>query len=141
MSGAFGAISRPTRRECPCGGYPSAGATYGDCWGRLHEGAAAASAEALMRSRYAAFALGDVAYLLRSWHARTRPASLTLDADDTWTGLEVLDTAAGGPADDEGTVTYRARRQDASGATHTMRETARFIRRAGRWVYLDGDVG
>ncbi|ESQ02386.1 SEC-C domain-containing protein [Streptomyces sp. PVA_94-07] len=50
---------------CPCG----TGRTYGECCGRFHAGSAeAATAEQLMRSRYAAFATRDAAYLLRTWH-------------------------------------------------------------------------
>jgi len=41
----------------------------------------------------------------------------------------------GGPADDEGIVGFRAHH-----AGGTMHERSRFVRRAGRWVYLDGVV-
>lgn len=62
--------ARPTPATCPCG-LPAA---YDDCCGRLHRGQApATTAEQLMRSRYSAFAVGDEAYLLRSWHPTTRP--------------------------------------------------------------------
>lgn len=93
-----------------------------------------------MRSRYSAFAVGDAGYLLRTWHARTRPATLSLERGGTWTGLEVLDTVGGGPEDATGVVTYRAHRRDEEGDS-VLTETARFVRRGGRWVYVDGDVG
>jgi SEC-C motif-containing protein len=54
-------------------------------------------------------------------------------------GLEVLRTVAGGPDDDSGVVEFRARSRDAAGE-HVLHETSRFERRAGRWVYVDGDV-
>ena len=92
-----------------------------------------------MRSRYSAFVVGDVDHLLRTWHARTRPASLDLDDTRTWTGLEVLDAIDGGVDDTTGVVTYRAHWRDPFG-DHVMTETACFTRRAGRWVYVDGDV-
>ncbi|GAB46963.1 YchJ family protein [Mobilicoccus pelagius] len=116
------------------------GTPYADCCGRLHEGAAAATAEELMRSRYSAFVVGDEGYLLRTWHPRTRPESLGLDPRHRWTGLEVLETADGAPGDDTGTVTYRARSRDTAGGRHEMTELAHFARRVGRWVYVDGDV-
>nr|BFF27092.1 hypothetical protein GCM10025732_50570 [Glycomyces mayteni] len=83
--------ARPT--QCPCG----SGETYAACCGRFHTGAAAApTAEALMRSRYSAFAVGDEPYLLRTWHPGTRPDRLDLAADArTWTGLDILDTTGG----------------------------------------------
>ena len=40
---------------CPCG----LGDDYESCCGRFHAGAPAPTAEALMRSRYSAFAVGD----------------------------------------------------------------------------------
>jgi hypothetical protein len=54
---------------CPCG----LGDDYASCCGRLHAGAPAPTAESLMRSRYSAFAVGDVGYLLRTWHPSSRP--------------------------------------------------------------------
>ena len=93
-----------------------------------------------MRSRYAAYALGHVDHLFRSWHPRTRPEDLRTQAEGglTWLGLEVLDTAGGGTADETGEVEFRARYRagDVEGVLH---ERSRFVRRAGRWVYLDGD--
>ncbi|MCO4773120.1 MAG: zinc chelation protein SecC, partial [Deltaproteobacteria bacterium] len=51
-------------RSCPCG----TGKDLEDCCGRLHEGAMAPSPEALMRSRYAAYAVGAVDYVLATTH-------------------------------------------------------------------------
>src|SRR3712207_8451687 len=63
-------------RRCPCG----TGLPYAECCGRLHDGTATAgTAEQLMRSRDSAFAVGDPAYLLATWHPSTRPPSLDLD--------------------------------------------------------------
>lgn len=91
-----------------------------------------------MRSRFSAFALGDVAYLLASWHPSTRPSSLTLDERTVWRRLQLVDTVAGGPDDEEGVVEFRASFRDASGAG-LLHERSRFVRVAGRWVYLDGE--
>lgn len=93
-----------------------------------------------MRSRYSAFAVGDESHLLRTWHPRTRPEALTLDPRHRWVGLEVLSATAGGVEDQVGAVRYRATSQNAAGARSVMTETSRFERRAGRWVYVDGDV-
>jgi SEC-C motif-containing protein len=90
-----------------------------------------------MRSRYAAYAVGDVDHLFRSWHPRTRPGDLALDPRTTWTGLEVL---ASGEEGETGFVEFRAhwRAGDTAGV---LAEHSRFVRRAGRWVYLDGETG
>lgn len=122
---------------CPCG----SGTSYDACCGRLHRGAAAAvTAEELMRSRYAAYAVGDLDHVFRTWHPRTRPDDLTADPGLTWTGLTVVATAGGGPGDDTGEVEFRAAYSNAAG-TGVLHERSRFERRGGRWVYVDGDVG
>ena len=88
-----------------------------------------------MRSRYAAYALGDVDHVFRSWHPATRPDELDALPDLDWCGLEILEVVDGGPTDEAGVVEFRANH-----ATGTMHERSRFTRRAGRWVYLDGIV-
>jgi SEC-C motif-containing protein len=96
------------------------------------------TAEELMRSRYAAYAVGDLDHVFRTWHPRTRPDDLSLAQGLTWTGLEVLDTVAGGPDDDTGIVEFRASYTVASAADRTgvLHERSTFERRAGRWVYV-----
>ncbi len=119
---------------CPCGST----LPYPECCGPLHEGRSdAPTAEALMRSRFTAFATGDTAYLLRTWHPRTRPDRLALDPRQQWFRLDVVDTNRGGPLDVTGTVEFHAHyRYD--GRTDTLRERSRFSRENGRWLYLDG---
>ncbi len=51
---------------CPCG----KAKPYAECCGVFHKGLAEApDAESLMRSRYSAFAVGDIDYLVRTLHA------------------------------------------------------------------------
>ncbi|MGY1849682.1 MULTISPECIES: YchJ family protein [unclassified Blastococcus] len=120
-------------RRCPCG----TGLPYAECCGRLHAGeATAVSAEQLMRSRYSAFAVGDAGYLLTSWHSTTRPASVELDPQVRWTGLDVLATTGGGLLATEGTVEFRAW-YVAGGERGSQHEISRFVREDGAWRYLD----
>lgn len=98
------------------------------------------TAEALMRSRFAAFRRGDAAWLLRTWHPRTRPAVLDLADSPRWRGLQIVDTVAGGPADDQGVVEFRATYLRPDGGLGILHERSRFVREDGRWLYLDGDV-
>lgn len=120
-----------TTRSCPCG-LPE---PYEACCGRFHSGTAAApTAERLMRSRYCAFVRQDGAYLLRSWHPRTRPERIDFDPGMRWTGLEILDTTGGSAFHSSGTVTFRASYRGGS-----LRERSRFERVDGVWVYVDGE--
>lgn len=97
-----------------------------------------------MRSRFTAFALGDEAHLLRSWHASTRPASVQLVPGQRWTRLEVLATLAGELLDPEGEVEFRAH-YERRGRPGVLHELSRFVRDdEGRWVYLgavDAELG
>lgn len=88
-----------------------------------------------MRSRYCAFVKRDEAYLLRTWHPRTRPTHLGLDRATRWTGLEILATTEGTPFHTTGTVTFRA-----SYAGGSLHEQSRFERQDGAWVYVDGEM-
>jgi len=122
---------------CPCG----SAAGYAGCCGPLHAGAAAATAEALMRSRYSAYVLGREDYLLATWHASTRPGALLLAAQrpaPTWLGLEVR--AQRGVDDGHAIVEFVARYRLGGGPARRLHETSRFVREAGRWYYVDGDV-
>ncbi|MBQ0862659.1 YchJ family protein [Streptomyces smyrnaeus] len=122
--------------DCPCGA-----GRYAQCCGRAHRGEAApATPEELMRSRYSAFVLGDTAYLLRTWHPETRPATLDLTGGPRWTGLEILDTTGGSAFHREGTVTFRAHHLGTGGEPGTQEERSRFVRVDGVWMYVDGTV-
>lgn len=92
-----------------------------------------------MRSRFSAFATGDAAYLLRTWHRSTRPRSLELDPEDRWYRLDVLRTERGGLLDTDGVVEFRAYRRSPSGRD-TLHEVSRFVREDRQWFYVDGAV-
>ena len=121
----------PDNSPCACG----LGEPYPECCGRFHRGAAAPTAELLMRSRFCAFAVRDAAYLLRTWHPRTRPRRIQFDPRQRWTGLEIIDRSGGGLFDPDGTVEFRAGYLvgDRPGTTH---ERSQFSRHEGLWVYV-----
>ncbi|MEE4542765.1 YchJ family metal-binding protein [Streptomyces sp. V4-01] len=117
---------------CPCG----LGAPYGECCGPFHTGRSTApTAERLMRSRYAAFAVRDPAYLLRTWSAGTRPAQLQLDHAVRWTALDILATTGGTAFHREGTVEFTAHYR-LDGHDGEQHENSRFLREHGHWVYV-----
>jgi SEC-C motif-containing protein len=130
----FGRKNLAYSGRCPC----LSGEQYDECCGRFHSGDAhAPTAEQLMRSRYSAFVVLEAEYLLRTWHPRTRPASLELDPDLEWRRLDILSTRQGGPLDREGTVEFAAHfKNERERGVH--RETSRFLRHDKRWYYLDG---
>jgi SEC-C motif-containing protein len=125
---------------CPC----HSGAKYKRCCGPFHGGAPAPTPEALMRSRYAAFALGLVQYLMDTTdpqgpHYGVNRARWGADLEGycgraTFPGLEVRGTGSDG---DTGWVEFRAEvtldGKDASFVEHST-----FTRRGGRWLYTLG---
>jgi SEC-C motif-containing protein len=120
---------------CYCG----SGQAYAACCGRLHSGAEnAASAEALMRSRYSAYVLGLEQYLLATWHASTRPAFLNLAADaaSKWLELEVRRHQVQDAS--HATVEFVARYR-VGGRGHRLHELSHFVREDGRWHYVAGE--
>jgi SEC-C motif-containing protein len=125
----------PSRQPCPC----DSGLAYADCCGPWHAGfktgAPAPTPEALMRSRYSAYGLGLIDYLLATWHPSTSPGELEL-SPVKWLGLEVRHAAQAG---DAGVVEFVARCRDSNGATR-LHETSRFVRQDGCWYYIDGEM-
>jgi SEC-C motif-containing protein len=114
---------------CPCG----SGAPHERCCGPWLDGAAAPTAEALMRSRYSAHVLGRIDYLMATWDAPDADAAAVEKwaRESEWLGLEIVSAA-------ESTVEFRARYRDKAGVEHVHHERSRFRRREGRWVYVDG---
>jgi SEC-C motif-containing protein len=121
---------------CPCG----SDSPFGRCCLPLHRGAAQAdTAEQLMRSRYSAYAVGDLDYVWQTWHPRTRPDTVTPNDELTWTGLEIVDAVDGQAGDQTGVVEFRAHYRQGR-QSGTLHERSRFAVRARRWLYVDGDI-
>jgi SEC-C motif-containing protein len=130
---------------CPCGG-PS----FATCCGPFIEGKAVPeTAEQLMRSRYAAYALRNEPYLLATWHESTRPTDAIINPDEKlqWLGLEVksalrLRQRKVTAQPNEDFVEFVARLRVA-GRGQRLHELSRFLREPGegglRWFYVDGE--
>ncbi|MEZ4220471.1 MAG: YchJ family protein [Polyangiaceae bacterium] len=103
----------------------------------------AKTAEELMRARYAAYALGEVDFVLDT---HTPEAGEDVDREQTtqwskqseWLGLEVLATEGGSESDDEGTVEFLARYKIKNVAVD-HRERAHFEKRDGVWLFADSE--
>ncbi len=119
---------------CPCDGARE----YAHCCQPIHRGELeAATPEALMRSRYSAFALGLIDYLRHSWAPETCPVDLELDPAQRWTRLRILDAPA--VEGERGVVHFRAHYRYGE-ERDFLEERSRFRREAGRWVYVDGEI-
>ena len=138
-------ISPDPQKPCPCG----TGIEFASCCApRLNGSAPAQTAEQLMRSRYTAHVVCDVAYLLKTWKA-PNPQSVNPDAikqwaqQSDWQGLVIHQTADGGPSDQEGWVEFSAFYLDLTQANATPtrhRENSRFVQHDGHWFYVEGET-
>lgn len=125
---------------CPC----DSGLPLAACCGRFHDGTPAPSAELLMRSRYSAYVLGLIDYLvdttLPAQQSRLdRQAMAAWSAQSTWLGLEVEHSEVIGGTPEHARVTFTARWHDGQGE-HTHRECSPFVQHAGRWYFIDPTV-
>lgn len=127
-------------KACPC----TSGTTYAECCQPYLEGKAAApTAEALMRSRYTAFAMGMVDYI----HDTLAPESRSdFDRKGTeqwakrseWKKLEIHETEQGQPGDEEGIVDFTAHYiMDGKKVAHPERSLFRFDRDDQRWYFVE----
>ena len=94
-----------------------------------------------MRSRYAAYALGEIDYILNSHNPSTQSEVDREGAEEwskraEWEGLTVHSSEESGAT---GTVEFTARYL-MQGRLFRHRERATFKRIDGRWFYLDGEM-
>lgn len=127
--------------SCACG----SGLPYAACCEPFHLGRTyAPTAEVLMRSRYCAYVVGQIDYLVGTTLPAVRTTDLWINYESTyktiqWIGLEVVATSQGGVADKTGKVEFKASYiQEGDRSIH--HEVSRFRRSGGKWYYMDGVV-
>lgn len=130
----------PVEPNCPCG----SGSPLSQCCGRYHVDRHAPSAERLMRSRYSAYVLGLVDYLVATTlpaqqPALDRDAMAAWSAQSTWLGLQVEDSEVFGGKPEHAHVTFVARWHDEQGEQQ-HRECSAFVQVDGHWYFLDPTV-
>jgi SEC-C motif-containing protein len=131
-----------TPLSCPCGG-----PCYAACCGPFIDGSAIPpGAEALMRSRYTAYALRHETYLRSTWHPSTCPADAIISDNEQlqWLGLEVKSAlrlrqrkVKPDTGSDRDSVEFVARYK-VNGRAYRLHELSCFVREGGRWFYVDG---
>ncbi len=129
-------------KRCPC----NSGGQYGACCRSYHSGKHPETALALMRSRYAAYALDFVDYIMETTH-RENPG---FESDhDKWqrelhefctetkfSGLEILEFVDG---ESSAVVAFRAHMKQ-QGEDVSFTERSSFVKQDGRWLYRSGEV-
>ena len=128
-------------KPCPCG----SGISYQECCEPYLSGTQKApTAEALMRSRYSAYAEHNIDYIIKTCvteDKRNIDEKQTRDWSEKsqWEGLKILSVNKGGPGDTEGTVEFEAR-YTRDGLKDVHHEKALFKKIGGDWMYDDGDI-
>lgn len=117
------------QRPCPC----CSGKAFDECCSIYLSGRAYPNkAEALMRSRFSAFATGNLAYLRQSWHPNTCPELTEDDLQTQWTRLEVIRSKQGLK---KSVVEFKAWYLE-NDIEHSMHEVSLFKQHRKRWVYM-----
>ncbi len=125
--------------QCPC----TSQKAYAECCGPVVQGERlAATAAELMRSRYSAYALGHVDWIVDSQSPDGRQfvdrrATEEWSKRAQWHGLEIVETENGGPDDAEGVVEFKAR-YTLAGEDIVHHEIASFRKEDGAWYFVDG---
>jgi SEC-C motif-containing protein len=125
-------------QPCPCG----SAQTFAACCQPHLDGAPARTAEATMRSRYAAFVVGDYGYVERTLAPEAlvdfSRAELEATAGGmTWLGLDIRNTERGGAEDSDGIVEFTARFKS-NGEVGLHHERSQFRKDGDQWLYVDG---
>lgn len=130
----------PVPDNCPCG----TGAPYEMCCGMYHNNPGTApTAEALMRSRYSAFALGKFNYIASTQKLKDSPKQSEKEIQDcsqttVWQRLEILETEGGMERDKEGVVSFCAHFQEGK-HLGKLKERSLFKRVKKQWFYIGGE--
>ncbi|STZ75731.1 YchJ family protein [Bergeriella denitrificans] len=125
------------RSACSC----QSGQNYDDCCAPLHQGAAAADAERLMRSRYSAYVLQKIDYIVATTvpaqqHLLDKRDLLNWSRNTQWLGLDVLRHL---PGKQHAQVEFAAHFAEA-GEARVHHELSAFVRIDGRWYFIDPTV-
>ncbi len=122
-------------KRCPC----HSGKEYAECCQLYHLGRLPEDALRLMRSRYAAYALGLADYILASQKegARSKGDILQFSRSTLFDDLQILEFVDGV---DRATVTFRAGLKQ-GGKDVSFVEKSRFAKVEGRWLYEGGEIG
>jgi SEC-C motif-containing protein len=120
--------------NCYCG----SGTSFNQCCQPIIEGTQAAmTAEALMRSRYSAYVIHNVDYLIATTYPSERAnyskEEITFWAtQNQWQRLEIISVTPS-------TVRFKAFFIDAENQSQIHHEHSRFVFENGVWFYVDGD--
>jgi SEC-C motif-containing protein len=139
IQGFIPMIELAVTAPCPC----TSGKTYGDCCAPIIAGTVkAATAEALMRSRYTAYVVHNIDHVERTDHPERRESFDRKSAEQwatmsEWIGLDVVTVEKGGVNDTTGAVEFRAR-FSIKGQEHQHVERSSFAKVDGTWYYVEG---
>jgi len=120
--------------KCLCG----SGELYSKCCKPYIKGKEAApTPEALMRSRYAAYVLHEIDYIMDTCLKKdtiNRDGVTDWSEKSNWLGLNIISSTA---SDDAGTVVFEAV-YERKGLKYVHHETATFYKKDDKWFYASG---
>jgi len=127
--------------HCPC----NSGLDYAMCCEPYIKGEKnAPTALALMRSRYTAYVVQAINYIVDTCtHEETDKIDIKQTKNwsekSKWLGLKIISTEKGEAEDTEGMVEFEAS-YEMDGLRDDHHERAKFKKKDGRWLYDEGDI-
>lgn len=127
---------------CYCG----SGLSFEDCCGAIIAGKRkAATALELMKSRYSAYCVVEIDYLIATTHVSQRvhfdKAAIAKWAKESeWKGLKIISTAKGQTNDPQGDVSFQAFFLDEAKKSRIHYEHSIFVKEQNQWFYLSGKI-
>lgn len=126
--------------SCPCGGK-----SFEVCCGPFVSGEKLPeTAEQLMRSRYTAYATGNIEYI-KSTTAPADQKDFDTEAaknwavDSDWKGFDLISKDKGEATDEEGIIEFVARYK-INDKVESHHEVSSFKKIDGRWFFMDGQI-
>ena len=127
--------------SCPCNSKKQ----FSECCEPVIKGTLKApTADALMRSRYTAYATGAIDHIYNSYdpakrHDFDKKSAAEWSRKSKWLGLEILRTEKGGESDEDGTVEFVAK-YEIDDQPQEHHELAEFRKDGndGNWYFVDG---
>ncbi|MCF6765044.1 hypothetical protein L3V82_04590 [Thiotrichales bacterium 19S3-7] len=129
------------KQVCPC----NSQVEYDQCCKIAHDNhQRVETAEQLMRSRYSAYVLKLIEYIVETTHPQSRSKSLYLDVAQwiekpNWQALEIISKRFGEKGDKLGFVEFKATYL-LDGELRSMHENSKFKKYSNKWYYFDGKL-
>lgn len=134
-------MKQKNKIKCPCGSDD-----YNKCCGVFHKGKNATNALELMKSRYSAYALCNIDYIIKTTHPKNIDFTTNIqewkkDIEDfcKYTDFQALEILEFTDGLNEAHVTFKAK-LSSLGDDASFIEESKFLKEKGQWLYHSAKI-